>query len=197
MINLLVLCTGLTLLMVENTVWAGEAVQVGVLNCEECHDVKQRNKEFQGPNFVGQNSAYLIKQINLFRSQSRIHPTLSLNSQDLSKDEIVSLADYYANLQPENVVLKLNEDVTLMYSPCSACHGDNGEGVMPFPRLIGQTTAYLEQQMINFKTGVRKNAMMQAMLINLSDEEIKLLAASLGSQKQINEILTSKVNNSE
>ena len=186
MIKLLVLLTGLFLLIWEHSVWASDTAQIKPSMCVNCHDSEIPNNEVQVPSLAGQNSLYLTKQINLFRSSRRVHPMLSANSQALSNDEIVGLATYYANLQPKNSKIKLNAEGDLMYSACSGCHGDEGEGVAPFPRLIGQNTAYLEQQLINFKTGVRANGVMQAMTINLSDQEIKTLAAYLGSPKQAN-----------
>ena len=111
----------------------------------------------------------------------------------MNSGEIDALAGYYANLKPENPVTRLGEDGELMYSPCSACHGANGEGIAPFPRLLGQKPAYLERQLINFRNGARQNTTMQAMTINLSDEEIKWLAGYLGSRKQPDGILTGEI----
>jgi len=198
MLKFLALLAGFSLIVWSYAVSAGETTQKKPFSCANCHATEQRNQELQGPNLAGQNSAYLIKQIRSFRSQTRFHPILNINTESPSNDEIASLATYYSNLAPENTesaVLadKLNEDDALAYSPCSACHGGDGEGISPFPRLVGQKPAYLEQQLVNFKTGVRENAVMQAIAINLSDKEIKSLAAYLGSKKQAKKMMTSNI----
>ena len=191
----LALMTAFTLLLWANAPSADDsgAIQPRSAGCANCHGVDKNNEALHGPDLVGQNSLYLIKQINSFRSGTRIHPLISANGLELNSREIKILANYYANLKPQNPVNKLSKDGELMYSPCSGCHGTQGEGVAPFPRLIGQKPAYLQQQLVNFKTGVRQNAVMQAMTINLSDEEINLLAAYLGSSKKPKGVLSGKI----
>ena len=44
-----------------------------------------------------------------------------------------------------------------LYTPCTICHGDNGEGMqeMNAPSLAGREAWYIVRQLENFKTGVR------------------------------------------
>ena len=186
------LMTALTLLLWGNALRADEsgAIPPKSAGCAECHGTDKNNEALQGPNLAGQNSLYLIQQINSFRSGSRSHPVITSNGLALNRREIKILASYYANLKPETPVTRFSKDDELMYSPCSGCHGTQGEGVAPFPRLNGLTPVYLQQQLVKFKTGVRKHAVMQAMAINLSDKEIKLLAVYLGRSKKPKGVLT-------
>jgi len=160
--------------------------------CVHCHDI-ENNKELKTPNLAGQNSLYLIKQIKLFRNNTRVHPVLSSTEVRLSNDDIESLAIHYQNLKPENLANKLSKEGESIFSSCTGCHGSNGEGIAPFPRLIGQKPDYIEQQLINFKTGVRQSTVMRAMTINLSDKDIKSLATYLGSAKQNHEVMTGEI----
>jgi cytochrome c553 len=65
---------------------------------------------------------------------------------------------------------------------CLACHGVNGIGTQPiYPNLAGQKEAYLVQALKGFKSGERKNAIMNAMAAALSDSDIENLAAYYGS----------------
>ena len=49
-------------------------------------------------------------------------------------------------------------------SPCWRCHGPNGIGVAPyFPALIGQYPRYIAAQIIAFRGGQRRNAMLRLM----------------------------------
>ena len=60
----------------------------------------------------------------------------------------------------QSIVLRADEKVTAKYQPCIACHGDEGQGnvTLGAPALAGQGAAYLERQLMNFKTGIRGNA---------------------------------------
>lgn len=161
--------------------------------CAECHGINGVNKTLSGPNLAGQNIQYLIKQIKSFYKGDRDHPLLNSNNFILEKNEIVELANYYTNLQPDNSATNMKvADIESLFSQCSACHGAQGEGIAPFPRLSGQKPDYLEQQLINFKTGVRKSVVMKMMVINLSDHEIKQLATYLGTLQASNATVASE-----
>jgi cytochrome c553 len=63
-------------------------------------------------------------------------------------------------------------------APCQACHGAQGISVAPnFPNLAGQKAPYLMAQLKAFKSGARKNDIMNAMAKQLSDQDIENLAA--------------------
>ncbi|MBT0963114.1 c-type cytochrome [Denitromonas iodatirespirans] len=64
---------------------------------------------------------------------------------------------------------------------CAACHGPDGKKtLMPnYPKIAGQNAAYLEQQMLDIKSGKRNNGQSAAMkgVMHLVDEaQIKVLA---------------------
>jgi cytochrome c553 len=51
------------------------------------------------------------------------------------------------------------------------------------PSLAGQHPGYLYKQLADFKAGRRKNAAMNAMVANLSDDDLRNLAAYFAAQK--------------
>lgn len=63
-------------------------------------------------------------------------------------------------------------------APCMQCHGANGEGqaAAGFPRLAGQSQAYLVKQMQDFSTGRRSNPIMQALARTLGAQQIRDVA---------------------
>ena len=66
---------------------------------------------------------------------------------------------------------------------CAACHGADGNSVSPqFPKLAGQNPEYIVEQLENFKSGKRKNAIMQPMAASLSTQDMQDLAAWFSSQ---------------
>ena len=62
--------------------------------------------------------------------------------------------------------------------PCQTCHGKDGLGVLPdAPHLAGQPAVYLERALRQYRSGERKNEMMNLMAKPLTDDDIRDLAA--------------------
>jgi cytochrome c553 len=66
---------------------------------------------------------------------------------------------------------------------CVGCHGANGQGVPPNPKLAGMSDDQLLQAMKDYKSGKRNNAVMKALMGPLSDQDIANLAAYYASLK--------------
>ena len=67
---------------------------------------------------------------------------------------------------------------------CIACHGPKGISSNPlWPNLAGQKKEYLIKQIRAFKSGERKKAPMLPMVMSLTEEDIKNLAAYYSSLK--------------
>jgi cytochrome c553 len=65
---------------------------------------------------------------------------------------------------------------------CVGCHLPDGAGHERYPRLAGQSPAYIVQQLVEFKSGARINDpahVMRAVAGRLTDEEIKAVAEYL------------------
>ena len=68
-------------------------------------------------------------------------------------------------------------------APCLACHtADGTRGTPANPILQAQHPEYLVKQLTEFKSGKRKNAVMAGMVANLSEEDMKHLAAFYASK---------------
>lgn len=65
---------------------------------------------------------------------------------------------------------------------CSACHGADGNGMAPFPKLAGQGEKYLYQQLLHFRDGTRVAASMMGQVDNKTDQELADIAAFYASQ---------------
>lgn len=67
---------------------------------------------------------------------------------------------------------------------CAACHGaDGNSGIPANPKLAQQHPEYLVKQLQEFKSGKRNNAVMKGFAADLSDADMKNIAAWLTSQK--------------
>lgn len=61
---------------------------------------------------------------------------------------------------------------------CAACHGQDGNSPGgDFPSLAGQGEKYLTKQLQDYKSGARKNAIMQGQAAGLSEQDMADLAA--------------------
>jgi cytochrome c553 len=68
-------------------------------------------------------------------------------------------------------------------TPCKACHGEAGVSVSPeFPKIAGQHPDYLFVALRHYKAGKRKNPIMAGQVANLSEADMRDLAAWYASQ---------------
>lgn len=66
---------------------------------------------------------------------------------------------------------------------CGACHGVNGVSIAPAqPNLGGQNVKYLYKQLVDFKTGARRNGIMEAQLQGLTQQDLANVAGYYASQ---------------
>jgi cytochrome c553 len=67
---------------------------------------------------------------------------------------------------------------------CMACHGPGGVSQMAeTPSLAGQPDGFIQWQLVFFRTGQRKNPVMQPLAEALKDDDIRNLAAFFAAQK--------------
>lgn len=67
---------------------------------------------------------------------------------------------------------------------CAACHtADGSRGAATYPILQGQHPQYLAKQLNEFKSGQRKNAVMNGMAAPLTPEDIRNVSAFYASKK--------------
>lgn len=68
---------------------------------------------------------------------------------------------------------------------CAGCHGVDGNGGAnpEWPKLAGQVPEYIVHQLERFKSGKRKNPIMNGMAATLSEQDMKDVAAYFASQK--------------
>ncbi len=66
---------------------------------------------------------------------------------------------------------------------CAACHGPDGNSPQPdYPKLGGQYADFLAKALRDYKSGARKNPIMQGFAAGLSRQDIDNLAAFYASQ---------------
>ena len=70
-------------------------------------------------------------------------------------------------------------------SKCASCHGVNGSGEqngkkLMGPKLFGQDSEKLYTDLIDFKAGRKENMIMKGLLMNLSQDDLRVFADEIG-----------------
>jgi cytochrome c553 len=192
------------------------AVQV----CAACHGVSGQSNSPMVPNLAGQQKDYLVNQLQDYRDHSRSNEYgvqyMWGMAGPLKDKQIQELAEYFSKQLPVKGSGMNTSDPQLVRGKeifekgipeqgviqCNSCHGQNGEGMATFPRLAGQKTYYLIQQLNVWRFPDQKRFMevggntwapktvtfarprgilMQNMVKNLSDEDTSAVAAYLST----------------
>jgi len=66
---------------------------------------------------------------------------------------------------------------------CSSCHGVNGEGIIG-PKLVGLSAETVHQDLVDFKSGKRKNYVMYGLLSKMDESQMQALSDEIGSFEQ-------------
>jgi cytochrome c553 len=171
---------------------AGDVERGSVLAtvCLGCHGIagyRNAYPTYRVPKLGGQHEDYLVISLSGYKSQSRPHQTMQAQTADLSEQNIMDLAAYFSaqqelssgNPKTGGQIGRGKEKAAI----CTACHGANGVSAMPnWPTLAGQHEDYLQQALTQYKLGSRKDPVMAGQVMNLSEEDIKDLAAYYAAQ---------------
>jgi cytochrome c553 len=161
--------------------------------CAICHGPTGISRA-DSPNLAGQYAAVIYKELTDFRSGARSNAVMSPFAVNLTDQEIVDLAAYYAylpRLPAYHPTPQLPRPRIVIYgaplrgiAPCGSCHGslDNKVGS---PWLEGQSEAYLKVQLQALASGQRTNDISQQMrniARAMTPREIDQAAAYYASQ---------------
>lgn len=159
---------------------AGKALS---LSCQGCHGPAGISNSPQWPTLAGQTSAYLEAQLNKFKAGSRVNTVMKPYADSLSAADTENVAAYFASLALTSAggdagLAKQGKDKVAM---CMGCHGEKLLGKGQFPRLAGQQPQYLAKQLLDFKHNTRQSGPMNALAASLTEDDVKAIAAYLGS----------------
>ncbi len=73
----------------------------------------------------------------------------------------------------------VSEATKTKLAACFSCHGQDGKTIVDpsYPKLAGQYRDYLERALLDYKSGARKNAIMNGQASQLTKQEIRYMAA--------------------
>lgn len=172
--------------------------------CAQCHGSEAQGKQdFLAPAIAGLDDWYVASQINVFKSGARgthwedvggmrMHP---MSRWLKTESDVQAVAGYVASLPKEAppTVVEGGSPIQgkVLYSTCSACHGQKGEGnkAMNSPPLSHMSDWYLVSTLEKFKAGIRggnpanTNAVLMRGMSNMlaTDQAIKDVVAYIST----------------
>lgn len=195
---IIALAAGIMLVLAGTASAQPDAKTLATGVCSACHGANGRSISPVFPNLAGQQSAYIVLQLQAFRAHERADPNARAYmwgmASQLSDEMIKALADYYASqTAPPGVAgdPALIAEGRKIYTEglpqqnvpaCASCHGQNAEGTAAFPRLAGQHGEYLIAQLEGFKSGTRANApIMTNVVKTMSPDQLRAAAVYAAS----------------
>lgn len=167
---------------------AGDAQRGAKLayTCYGCHgipDYRNAYPTYHVPKLGGQNAAYIVAALTEYRSGARPHPTMVSQAMSMSDQDMRDIAAYFATDNPVKSDGRPTSTAPAAAQVCVACHGNEGVGILPeYPTLSGQHRDYIEHSLHAYRRGTRQNAIMQGFAAQLSDADIRALAAYFAQQ---------------
>lgn len=163
--------------------------------CANCHGTEGLSVSNDFPRLAGQTPEAIYKQLSDFRSGARYNAQMSPIAMQLSPDQLAQVAAYFGHMHegpilgradirsgdPDMERLIKRGDPSRHIPPCEACHARGVGGPPEAPAIAGQNAAYIERQLMAYKTGGRQNDVyrrMRDITARLTPEDIKRLAAT-------------------
>ena len=179
-----------------------EAGQAKSATCMGCHGLAGNSTIPNFPKLAGQGEAYIVKQLQYFKSGERKNAMMAGVALSLSDQDMEDIAAYYSiqtisenSAQGSEKMIELGRKIYVggkmdtQTTACIACHGPKGKGIPTagFPSVAAQHADYTSSQLkafrqysINQQTdsdGVeRVNEMMNNVAMGLTNEEIDALS---------------------
>jgi cytochrome c553 len=160
--------------------------------CAACHGVDGNSAISANPKLSGQHPEYLYKQLSNFKSGARANAVMSGMAGMLSDADMHLVAEYYSKQTLSLGQAKTNGSGSLgekiyragiqanAVPACASCHGPTGDGLpVKYPRLGGQHTEYVLNQLRQFRLGARANdeaKVMRTIAAKLTDQEMEAVA---------------------
>lgn len=160
--------------------------------CAACHAINGNSAITVNPKLAGQHPEYLYKQLTNFKSGERANAVMSGMAGMLSDADMHAVAEYFSkqtlNLgqAKKNGAGSLGEKIyragiqANSVPACASCHGPAGDGLpVKYPRLGGQHTEYVLNQLRQFRLGARANdeaKVMRTIAAKLTDQEMEAVA---------------------
>ncbi len=161
--------------------------------CMACHGADGNSPNVIWPKLAGQHPAYIVKQLQAFKSGDRKDPLMSAQAAPLSDQDMQDLAAYFSSQKIQTGTAAADKvalgeglyrggNTESGVAACTACHGPIGQGnpAAAYPSIAGQHAAYVVKALKDFRAGNRgvgdTGKMMRGVGSKMTDAEIEAVA---------------------
>ena len=152
--------------------------------CAACHGADGNSSNPLWPKLAGQTARYIYLQLRDFKEGRRKDPLMSPMVANLSREDMLDLADYFSSQKPASSTYKVDgakvaEGKKIADNAlCPMCHLGGFSGQNEIPVVAGQHYDYIVKQLKDFRARNRTNdaGSMTAYTQGLTDAQIDALA---------------------
>ncbi|HLQ25977.1 MAG TPA: c-type cytochrome [Acidiferrobacterales bacterium] len=152
--------------------------------CAACHGADGNSPTGAFPILAGQTARYIYLQLKDFKEGRRKDPSMDAMVGNLSREDMLDLADYFAAQKPKPLAFKADSAKVAKGSAkanevlCTMCHLGGFAGQNEIPRVAGQYPEYIVKQLQAFKARTRTNdaGNMTSVARTLTEEDIENLS---------------------
>ena len=163
--------------------------------CARCHGLNGVSATKGIPHLAAQRPAFLHLQLLAYRQSARVQNAMDGVVRFLSDDALYKVAAFFGSLEPPRPAAaspgkpappKPNplQAGKAAAAACSGCHGEGGISTTPgMPNLVGLDPKYFAAAMQAYKSGERKNDLMQPAAAGVSEADAAGMALYFALQK--------------
>lgn len=168
--------------------------------CVACHGPNgEGNQLLNAPANGGQDTWYVVRQMNHFRSGIRgSHPedlygmqmrpmAMTLPDAQALQDVAAYVGSLEAPTPAKTIDGNVEEGQKTFVSNCLPCHGENAQGaeLLNAPRLSKQHDWYIARQINNFRSGIRGGHPQ-----DIFGTQMRSMSQILTTEEQVNDVAT-------
>jgi cytochrome c553 len=165
-------------------------------SCARCHGSDGVSTIKGVPHLAAQRPVYLVATLRAYQTGMRGDHAMENALRFLNDTGLVSVAAYYASLDPPVPPPDSGKVAPVSHDPlaaartatgaCAGCHGEAGVSKIPgTPSLVGLDPKYFVAAMNAYKNGQRKSDIMKSMAAPLGDADVKNIALFYALQKAL------------
>jgi len=170
--------------------------------CTSCHGENgEGNKTFNAPQLAGLSQWYLTRQLKYYQNKTRGDDERNPFGQQMQamsallpdENAVKNVAAYLSALPALQPSFSDKKDIVgntikgkELYINCAYCHGEQGQGnyTTNAPKLAGQHSWYLKQQLLNYRQGIRGSN-----YHDLYGSQMQLMSKTLYDEQAIDDVL--------
>ncbi len=153
---------------------AGEPLSA---NCGGCHGSHGVSKDASIPSLASQDPQYIVNATKAYRDRVREQEDMHKALTDISDSDLQNIAAFYA-VQQSKPAQEEPVSIQALTEQCDRCHAPGGvaTSTVVFPKINGQSRAYLMKALREYRDGKRESSTMHKMSLPYSDAIIESLA---------------------